>query len=172
MGATESRLTKGSLCLVDVARKLLAQQYSGAVLLYSVYTFSPVPEIEETAKKEYFPDGRYVGRVNNAVHEADAFVRRIDCETQIPTVLIFTDEWLSRSIRLAFTSRLRVQRKKVHLVFVKVPTDSLLSSDSPVKALHHYQSWAFSNLVRHFIMVMPGGKWSLLHLRLHQPTAK
>ena len=172
MGATESGLSAASNFLVDETLRLQAEHYPNAVILYTAYAFSQTPEIEESEKKKRISRGRYMGRVNNAVHEANALMKGVVYHLFPPVIVVVTDAWLSRSILLAIESRLRAQGRVARVAYVLVPTESIVPSDGPIKALHNYRMWVFSNLVRHCTMICPGGKWLLLNKGFHQPVTK
>lgn len=174
-GATPTRLTRGSRAALVVAEQL--QRHYDAPVIYGTFAGNPVDGIEEAEKLSFFSKGGAtdavcVGKVWSTIEEAETIMSRLPRDLPLETIVIVTDEWHSRSERLVWRRVLEKSGVRARVVIVLIGSCANYDPENPMTALRTPWKWALVNVLRHMVLLTPGGMWMMRKFNIHQPVAR
>lgn len=169
-GATRNRLTNGAQITLDKVLEL-AERYPDARVAFGVFTFSPVPNLEEMIKRQFLKDPIFVGDVASTIEEAEKHRDSMPCGFTPRTIILVTDEWHSRSMKRVWKWVWRNIIPRPDIRMVVVSSLGTIDEDSPMKNGRTYAKWVQTNVSREAFLVFPGSIRLMKKLKLRQPTS-
>lgn len=158
-----SDLSDRSKAVVKKALQM-RERYPDARIAFGTFAHDPDPQIESGVKMMIFPDAIYYGEVANSIEEAQA-ARRSMTDTTVGSVLVVTDAWHSRSARY-------VWRRVWDGADIRIATGEYVGTDplNPMVFQRDEILWGPANIIRHCVLLIPGGFEWMERSGIRQPT--
>ena len=164
-GASKEGLSKASQRVLARAR-WLRRKFPKALVAFGAHHL-PDPVREAGAKLIVFPDAVYAGATISSIDEAEKIRSALPANFTPTSIVVVTEAWHSRSARFVWRRVWRNNGPAINISTIRLPKDP----ENPMRFQRSEKIWAVANVLRHAVLIFPGGYSFLKKTRIRQPTS-